>query len=259
MERRTYRPGEVIIVEGADTSDAYLLEEGQVTVTRGGQHLRTLAPREIFGEMALITDQPRSATVTALTDVVVGVIDRNEFEGMWLRDPEALLSVVRVLCDRVRALNVLVDELAHQSPRSRETVAAHLPGEAAPAGDGGIKVTLEGATADAVASLDGAPRVIERFPFRIGRLTAPGDPLSDNDLGLHDRAPFHVSRSHCAITRVSGRAFLIDRGSRLGTVVGRAQVGPGASTQRAELPVGTTDVALGGARTPFRFRVTVAR
>jgi CRP/FNR family cyclic AMP-dependent transcriptional regulator len=255
MERRTFRAGEAIVVEGAETTDAYLLESGQVVVSRGDQRLRTLGPGEIFGEMALVDDKPRSATVTAVSEVVVGVIDRDEFEEMWRSDPEALIPVIRVLCDRVRALNALVDELAHQSPHSRDTVAAHqVTGcVAAPAT---TRVCLEGTTAEARATLGPHPRVIERFPFRIGRVTAPGDPLSANELSIEDKPPFHVSRNHCAITLVDARVFVIDRGSRLGTMVGTERVGNG-TTQRAELRPGTTEIALGGPRSPFRYRISV--
>jgi CRP-like cAMP-binding protein len=208
----------------------------------------------MFGEMALLTDQPRSATVTAVSDVTVRVIDHAEFAATWRRDPEALLPIIRVLCDRVRALNALVDELGQHSPQSRDVVAAHQTD--ALAGGATARVSLVGITPEARASLGGRARPIERFPFRIGRATAPGDPLSDNELAVPDASPFHVSRSHCAISVVGERVFLIDRGSRLGTIVGTEKVIAGSKT-RAELPAGTTDIALGGLRSPFRYTVTV--
>lgn len=257
MERRTYRAGEAIVVEGDETSDAYLIESGEVVVSRGDQRLRTLGPGEIFGEMALVDDKPRSATVTAVSEVVVGVIDRDEFEVMWRTDPEALIPVIRVLCDRVRALNALVDELGHHSAHTRETVAAHQVVGYMTAAGATTRVTLEGMTAEARASLGAQPRAIDRFPFRIGRVTAPGDPLSANELALQDVPPYHVSRSHCAITLVGGRVYVVDRGSRLGTTVGAAKVGNSTGTTRAELHPGTTEITLGGPRSPFRYRITV--
>jgi hypothetical protein len=192
--------------------------------------------------------------VTADTDVAVRVIGRDEFNTHWRHDPEALLPILRMLCDRVRALNSLVDELSHQSPHSAEAVAAH-PGDTRARG-GARHVRLGARTPEARGSLGGETRVIERFPFRIGRATAPGDPLSSNELSIADQPPFHVSRSHCAITLVGSRVFLIDRGSRLGTMVGSEKVMTGAKT-RVELPEGTTDIALGGPRSPFRYAVTV--
>jgi CRP-like cAMP-binding protein len=254
MQRKTYRSGEAIVVEGEHTSDAFIIEAGTVAVSRGGKALRTLRPGEIFGEMALLTDQPRSATVTAVSDVTVRVIDHAQFEATWRRDPDALFPIVRVLCDRVRALNALVEELTQQSPQSRDTAAAHGIDVAHVAET--ARVSLTGVTPEARTSLGGKPRIIERFPFRIGRATAPGDPLSANELSVSDAPPFHVSRSHCALTLVGQRVFLIDRGSRLGTMVGPVKVITGATT-RVELPAGTTEIALGGPRTPFRYAVTV--
>jgi CRP-like cAMP-binding protein len=258
MERRTFPGGEAIVVEGAETFDAYLIESGQVVVSRGEQRLRTLGPGEMFGEMALVDDKPRSATATALTDVTVAVIERDEFEVMWRTSPEALIPLVRVLCDRVRALNALVDELRDHSADTRETVAAHqVPGYMSPAG--ATRVTLEGLTAAARASLGARPRTLERFPFRIGRVTVPGDPLSANDLSVSDAPPFHVSRSHCAITLVGERVYVVDRGSRLGTLVGGTDVSSATGRTRAELRPGTTPIALGGAHSKVKFAVTVGR
>jgi CRP-like cAMP-binding protein len=253
MEHRMYPAGHAILLEGGETSEAYLIETGLVVVSRGGHRLRTLGPGEIFGEMALVTDQPRSASVTAITDVEVGVIGHGEFETMWRTDPASLIPLIRVLCDRVRGLNTLVHELAHQSSHSRDTVAAHQVIDCG-VGATSTRVCLEGVTDEARASLGGALRVLDRFPFRIGR--APGDVLSVNDLSLPDVPPFHVSRSHCVITRTEDRVFVIDHGSRLGTVVGYVKIGTGC-TQRAELARGTTELTLGGPHSPFRYRVTV--
>ncbi|MBM3218935.1 MAG: cyclic nucleotide-binding domain-containing protein [Candidatus Rokubacteria bacterium] len=156
MERKTSRSGEAIVVEGAHTSDAFILEAGTVLVSRAGKTLRTLKPGEIFGEMALLTDQPRSATVTAVSDVTVRVIDHAEFEATWRRDPEALLPIVRVLCDRVRALNALVDELSQQSPQCRDAAAAHgLEGAHVPAT---ARASLNGATPEAPAGSGASSR-----------------------------------------------------------------------------------------------------
>ncbi|HYE89741.1 MAG TPA: FHA domain-containing protein [Terriglobales bacterium] len=120
-----------------------------------------------------------------------------------------------------------------------------------------VVVTIEGDTREALAALRGVPHVLPRFPYRIGRRGSPGDPLSDNDLALPDRVPYNVSRSHCAIGRAGGTAFVIDRGSRLGTLVGRDMIGNAHGVSRVDLPPGTTVIALGGPLTPFRFRVTV--
>ena len=101
IQTATFRPGDVILVEGDDTSEAYILDRGSVEVYLKGppeRRLRILRPGDIFGEMALITEQPRSASVRALEDIEVRVIGRDDFLTTWQRDPDALLPVLKVLC-----------------------------------------------------------------------------------------------------------------------------------------------------------------
>src|SRR5947209_13952661 len=74
----TYTKGDVIIVEGSHTSEVYALTRGSVEVYRQGppeRRLAVLCSPNIFGEMALITEQPRSASVRALEDIEVSILD----------------------------------------------------------------------------------------------------------------------------------------------------------------------------------------
>ena len=69
-----------IIREGDPGETFYIVESGAVAVTRGGQPVRTLdAPGDGFGEIALLRDIPRTATVTAVTDTVLLTLGRREF------------------------------------------------------------------------------------------------------------------------------------------------------------------------------------
>ncbi len=118
MELASYRAGDSIVVEGECTSDAYVLERGSVEVYLAGppeRRLRILKSGEIFGEMALITEQPRSASIRALEDVEVRVIRRDDLLVIWQHDPGALLPVLKILCERVRTLTGLVEELGRHS------------------------------------------------------------------------------------------------------------------------------------------------
>jgi len=224
--------------------------------------LAVLRPGETFGEMALITEQPRSASVRALEDVEVSVFSRDEFLETLRTDPGAALVLIRLLCERVRALNTLVAELSDQTPKAQEVVRAHLGKDAdtfqawTPSEVGRPTVVIEGLTSQARESLRGRPVSIERFPYRIGRVTR--DPLVQNELAIPDREPFAVSRNHCAITCVETRCFVIDRGSRLGTVVNGALLGGGTANVRAELREGDNEVVLGDFESPYRFRFVLA-
>jgi CRP-like cAMP-binding protein len=69
MKARTLAPGETIAVEGEQGVGFFVIESGLARVTIGGEERRTLGPGQYFGEVALISRSPRSATVTADTEV----------------------------------------------------------------------------------------------------------------------------------------------------------------------------------------------
>ncbi len=102
----------------------------------------------------------------------------------------------------------------------------------------------------------------ESFPFVFGRRTRHGDrgfrPAPEHGLQIDDKKPIQVSRDHCAIELRDGRLYLVDRGSTLGTRVGRVQLGRKAARFEAPLPEGTHEVVLGNRRSPHRFRITVS-
>lgn len=262
-----YRQGDIIITEGEYTSEAYVLVRGSVEVYLQGppeQRLRVLRSGDIFGEMALITEQPRSASVRALEDVEANVIDHDEFLALWRTEPDALLPIVRVLCERIRSLTALVAELCQEAKSSGEALRAHLgvAGDVSqasvPARVPKVNIAIEGLTPLAGESLGGRPVSIDQFPYRIGRQVDTNNPLYHNDLSIPDREPFHVSRNHCMVSWLDGRCFLLDRGSRLGTVVNGIMIGGGQRTGRVELRDGDNEVRIGAANTPYRFRITVA-
>jgi|SRR5579871_4801039 len=71
--------GDVIIREGDDGDLFYVVESGSVEVTKEGRHVVTLGPGEYVGEIALLRDVPRTATVTATEPTVLQALDREHF------------------------------------------------------------------------------------------------------------------------------------------------------------------------------------
>jgi CRP/FNR family transcriptional regulator, cyclic AMP receptor protein len=70
FSERTYAPGAVIVREGDDHGIGFfLVAEGEGVVTVGGKQVATIGPGSHFGEVALISDRVRTATVTATTDM----------------------------------------------------------------------------------------------------------------------------------------------------------------------------------------------
>ncbi len=93
----TAAPGSVVIREGARGDDFYVLESGSVSVSREGRFLRRLArPGDTFGEVALLRDIPRTASVTADEPTVMLVLDRPGFLAAVTGNPAAAAALGRV-------------------------------------------------------------------------------------------------------------------------------------------------------------------
>jgi CRP/FNR family transcriptional regulator, cyclic AMP receptor protein len=80
----------------------YFVAEGQVAVSAGGRILDTLGAGEVIGEMAVLTEQPRSATAIAKTDCAAYSMSAEEFKGALGRVPEFALMLLSVMFDRLR-------------------------------------------------------------------------------------------------------------------------------------------------------------
>jgi CRP-like cAMP-binding protein len=267
MRRISYRAGDVIVAEGEFTSDAYIIDRGFVEVYHAGppeQRLSLLGPGDIFGEMSLITERPRSASVRALEDVDARIFNREAFLKLWRSDPDSMLPVMTMLCERIRILDALVYELARQSQLDSDVANSLMI-----MGEGFLRpspatvlsapvVFIESLTPETSRSLAESSVPVTRFPFRIGRRTEAADPFAANELGFGDDASDQVSLNHCALVRVGTRYFIIDRGSRLGTIVnGVAIGGRHALTGCTELKDWTNEIALGDPDTPYRLRLTI--
>lgn len=97
--------GETVFSEG-DTGDrAYLIESGRVAVLKGGRTIATLQDGQLFGELALVDDQPRMATIVAETDVTALVIGRENLqERLHSADP-VTGGLLRILVNNIRKLS----------------------------------------------------------------------------------------------------------------------------------------------------------
>jgi CRP/FNR family transcriptional regulator, cyclic AMP receptor protein len=69
MKQRTFRAGDTVTTEGQGGVGFFVIEDGQAKVTVGGEDRRTLGSGDYFGEVALLTDSPRTATIKAETDL----------------------------------------------------------------------------------------------------------------------------------------------------------------------------------------------
>jgi CRP-like cAMP-binding protein len=98
-------PGEALFSEGEPASCMYVVRSGTVRVSTGTTVLEEFGPGSILGEMALIEDSPRSATVTAVSDCEIAVVDRHRFLFLVQQTPSFALNVMKVLSHRLREMN----------------------------------------------------------------------------------------------------------------------------------------------------------
>lgn len=101
VDHSSAEAGESIVVEGASGREFFVLLSGSAEVTRAGTAVRSLGPGEFFGELALLVDHTRSATVTAATDVELLVIDRPVFKAALLDMPTLAVAVLEELARRL--------------------------------------------------------------------------------------------------------------------------------------------------------------
>ena len=94
--------GDVVIDEGRAGIGFHLILEGKANVVRHGRTAAKLGPGEFFGEMALVDDGPRSATVVADSDLTTVVLSKWEFRPLLKDHPEMAWKMIEHLVQRVR-------------------------------------------------------------------------------------------------------------------------------------------------------------
>jgi len=127
---KTFRKGEVIIEKDSYGTCAYVIESGRVEISDFANNKRVvlaiLGEEQIFGEMGLIEDKPRSATVTAIEDVRLAVIGRERFNQLFEKNPKVLLPIIKSLFERLRVVNnLLISKEAPDIVEPSEYVQSH--------------------------------------------------------------------------------------------------------------------------------------
>lgn len=100
-----FEQDEVIFQEGEMGDTLYLIVDGSVVIHRQTKEIARLSEKEAFGEMAILDNEPRSASVTALTDVACLKIERQDFYELMFEKVEIAFGIIRVLTSRLREAN----------------------------------------------------------------------------------------------------------------------------------------------------------
>lgn len=126
--------GSVIADEGEKGISLHLILDGTASVTVNGQRRADLGPGEYFGEIAVLDGKPRTATVTAKTDLTTLTIGIWNLQPIFLTEPSVMSAMVQVLCGRLRAVEAAGIEAASVVLPDAGDIARQRRGEKAPTG-----------------------------------------------------------------------------------------------------------------------------
>ena len=103
LDEIEYPAGETIFAKGDVGSCMYIIVNGEVRVHDGERTLTHLGERELFGELAVLDQEPRSASVTAVEPTRLFRLDQEAFYELMADRTEVARGIIRVLCRQVRS------------------------------------------------------------------------------------------------------------------------------------------------------------
>ena len=245
MSKELFDAGEVIFQKGDRSEIAYVIESGEVEIFDGpvddAYRIALLGAGDIFGEMGLLDEVPRSRGARAVSQVVASRMTQSDFVTLLRENPDESLRYMRLLFERLRGMNSQMVPAQEDKPASKMEQGAAL--RLLPDSDHTKKIIPEGGL------------VIKRFPYNVGRKSR--DPLTRNDLSIEDEKPYTVSRDHFAFDQSQGQLLVRDRGSYLGLQVNGEHIGGDREHGAVPLESGENLIVLGCGDTTYRFKVQI--
>ncbi len=100
-----FAPDSLVFKEGDQGDAMYLIVDGHVKVHSGERVFSKLGTNQCFGEMAILDAEPRSASVTSLSELTLLKIKREDFSEILSEKPEISRGIIKVLTTRLRDAN----------------------------------------------------------------------------------------------------------------------------------------------------------
>jgi CRP/FNR family transcriptional regulator, cyclic AMP receptor protein len=260
MTLTRFAEGQILFKEGDPSEGVFRLLSGCVEVLRDlDGHLillGTVDAGQFIGEMGVVENRPRSATVRAATDVEAEFFTPTEFLDQIAGSPQAARELILRLSQRLREADDRI--VKDESPSSRAV------GDWRGADDETAVLSANNAylAANSVWLQRQVPTSIQLsdLPFVVGRRPVAGEgaPLWEPDLLLNDNEPFRLSRNHFVIEVRNGGLHVRDLCSTLGTIVNGQPIGNHFRTDDAPLRAGENEIVAGGMGSPFVFSVSIS-
>ncbi len=121
-------PAKTMVFKEGDPGDAlYIIKSGKVNIlkrTSSGTDsvLATLGKEMVIGDMAVIDDMPRSASVATVQDTVFLVITKNDFKSLLSSTPEIAFQILKMMTERLRKTNVSLKELEASAKQMEDVI-----------------------------------------------------------------------------------------------------------------------------------------
>lgn len=123
-----YQDGEVIVTEGVISNNAYVVLSGKVKIVKKTDNkqvvIGTLSKGSVFGEMGLIGASTRTATVSAIGETNIGIIDKESFVKMLEQLPEDLSPIVRSLVERLKITTEKLAKIGLQLENAKKAITS---------------------------------------------------------------------------------------------------------------------------------------
>jgi CRP/FNR family transcriptional regulator, cyclic AMP receptor protein len=118
----SYKSGEVIFKEDDSEDTMYFIKEGKVEISKkmgdAEQIIALLGPNDFFGEMALLSKAPRSASAKAVKNTTVIVFNRKQFMVLLKTRGEIVLKIIEVLIQRLKESNDTIRKLIQKNQKA---------------------------------------------------------------------------------------------------------------------------------------------
>jgi CRP/FNR family transcriptional regulator, cyclic AMP receptor protein len=154
---REFPRGTVLFREGDPGREMYVVQSGRVTITkRAGEVdkiLTSLGQGEFFGEMALLSSRPRTATATVAEDARLLVVDSRTFETMVRENGEIALRLVKKLAERLEEADGHISNLLLRDATTRVVHFLALQAERAARGPGPVRLPVSSEALPALVGL----------------------------------------------------------------------------------------------------------
>ena len=254
---KRFQPGDVLFRQGDPSDHVVLVRSGHAEVLREvGEDcilLGTAKEGEFLGEMGVLDERPRSATVRAASELEVELISRRGFLERVSGDAQLAHKLLVRMSARLRDVEDMLATLHTASAEARARAQAAAGPQVVPT------VRLEAITYAAMLYVGSEPIRVTGLPYVVSRQSDVDEPdtATRPDLEIPDPKPYRLSRPHFSILAEDGVVEVRDLNSELGTIVNEIPLGHDFAQDRIQLRHGENAVIAGGRGSPYAFAVTL--